>query len=66
MVLHAKPFLRQLRANLRKVFRTQAFGRVRVIVRIHYLGQVYDCVPGAELGVDLWVDTPNPPGYTAP
>jgi hypothetical protein len=24
---------------------------------------VYDCVPGAELGVDLWVDSPNPPGY---
>ncbi|MGE5696394.1 MAG: SDR family oxidoreductase [Candidatus Sericytochromatia bacterium] len=24
---------------------------------------VYDCVPGSELGVDLWVDTPNPPGY---
>ncbi len=24
----------------------------------------YDCVPGAELGVDLWVDSPNPPGYT--
>ena len=23
----------------------------------------YDCVPGAELGVDLWVDSPNPPGY---
>ncbi|WP_299566408.1 NAD(P)-dependent oxidoreductase [uncultured Mycolicibacterium sp.] len=27
---------------------------------------VYDCVPGAELGVDLWVDSPNPPGYTGP
>ncbi|GAT12283.1 NAD(P)-dependent oxidoreductase [Mycolicibacterium novocastrense] len=27
---------------------------------------VYDCVPGAELGVDLWVDTPNPPGYAGP
>jgi citronellol/citronellal dehydrogenase len=27
---------------------------------------VYDCVPGSDLGVDLWVDTPNPPGYTAP
>ncbi len=27
---------------------------------------VYDCVPGgSELGVDLWVDTPNPPGYGA-
>ena len=24
---------------------------------------VYDCVPGAELRVDLWVDSPNPPGY---
>jgi citronellol/citronellal dehydrogenase len=24
---------------------------------------LYDCVPGAELGVDLWVDSPNPPGY---
>jgi citronellol/citronellal dehydrogenase len=24
---------------------------------------VYDCVPGAELGLDLWVDSPNPPGY---
>jgi citronellol/citronellal dehydrogenase len=24
---------------------------------------VYDCVPGAELGVDLWVENPNPPGY---
>lgn len=24
---------------------------------------VYDCVPGSELGVDLWVDTVNPPGY---
>src|ERR1700741_2160590 len=27
---------------------------------------VYDCVPGGELGVDLWVDTPNPPGYPGP
>jgi citronellol/citronellal dehydrogenase len=27
---------------------------------------VYDCVPGSELGVDLWVDTPNPPGYRNP
>jgi citronellol/citronellal dehydrogenase len=27
---------------------------------------VYDCVPGSELGVDLWVETPNPPGYTGP
>ena len=26
---------------------------------------VYDCVPGSDLGVDLWVDTPNPPGYSA-
>ena len=25
---------------------------------------VYDCVPGSELGVDLWVEQPNPPGYT--
>jgi citronellol/citronellal dehydrogenase len=24
---------------------------------------VYDCVLGAELGLDLWVDSPNPPGY---
>ncbi len=24
---------------------------------------VYDCVPGSKLGVDLWVDEPNPPGY---
>lgn len=24
---------------------------------------IYDCVPGSDLGVDLWVDTPNPPGY---
>jgi citronellol/citronellal dehydrogenase len=27
---------------------------------------VYDCVPGSELGVDLWVEQPNPPGYTGP
>ena len=27
---------------------------------------VYDCVPGSELGVDLWVETPNPPGYRRP
>ncbi|MBS1694384.1 MAG: NAD(P)-dependent oxidoreductase [Actinobacteria bacterium] len=27
---------------------------------------VYDCVPGSELGVDLWVDSPNPPGYAGP
>jgi citronellol/citronellal dehydrogenase len=26
---------------------------------------VYDCVPGSDVRVDLWVDTPNPPGYTA-
>lgn len=24
---------------------------------------VYDCTPGADLRVDLWVDTANPPGY---
>jgi citronellol/citronellal dehydrogenase len=24
---------------------------------------VYDCVPGSQLGVDLWVESPNPPGY---
>ncbi|MEB3020028.1 MULTISPECIES: SDR family oxidoreductase [Mycolicibacter] len=24
---------------------------------------VYDCVPGGELGLDLWVDDVNPPGY---
>jgi citronellol/citronellal dehydrogenase len=27
---------------------------------------VYDCVPGSDVRVDLWVDTPNPPGYTGP
>lgn len=27
---------------------------------------VYDCVPGSELGVDLWVDSANPPGYQGP
>ena len=27
---------------------------------------VYDCVPGSQLGVDLWVETPNPPGYSGP
>jgi len=27
---------------------------------------VYDCVPGSELGVDLWVEQPNPPGYSGP
>src|ERR1700687_774886 len=24
---------------------------------------VYDCVPGSELQLDLWVDSTNPPGY---
>src|ERR1700748_2419150 len=27
---------------------------------------VYDCVPGSELEVDLWVENPNPPGYVQP
>lgn len=27
---------------------------------------VYDCIPGSELGVDFWVDSANPPGYSAP
>jgi len=27
---------------------------------------VYNCVAGAQLGVDLWVDSPNPPGYSGP
>src|ERR1700739_3504948 len=27
---------------------------------------VYNCVPGAILGVDLWVEEVNPPGYTGP
>jgi citronellol/citronellal dehydrogenase len=27
---------------------------------------VYDCVPGANLGVDLWVEEVNPPGYIQP
>ena len=27
---------------------------------------VYDCVPGSQLGVDLWVEAVNPPGYTGP
>lgn len=28
---------------------------------------VYNCTPGeVDLGVDLWVDSPNPPGYTGP
>src|SRR5579884_464227 len=27
---------------------------------------VYDCTPGGNLQVDLWVETANPPGYRAP
>ena len=27
---------------------------------------VYDCIPGSDLGVDLWVDSANPPGYVQP
>jgi citronellol/citronellal dehydrogenase len=27
---------------------------------------VYDCVPGSGLEVDLWVESPNPPGYVQP
>jgi len=27
---------------------------------------VYDCIPGSDLGVDFWVDSANPPGYTGP
>lgn len=27
---------------------------------------IYDCIPGSVLGVDIWVDEPNPPGYQAP
>jgi citronellol/citronellal dehydrogenase len=27
---------------------------------------VYDCVPGGDLGVDLWVEEVNPPGYVQP
>ena len=27
---------------------------------------VYNCVPGSDLGVDLWVESANPPGYTGP
>ncbi|EUA89541.1 iron-regulated short-chain dehydrogenase/reductase domain protein [Mycobacterium ulcerans str. Harvey] len=27
---------------------------------------IYNCVPGAKLGVDLWVEEVNPPGYTQP
>jgi citronellol/citronellal dehydrogenase len=27
---------------------------------------VYDCSPGTELRVDMWVDTANPPGYRNP
>ncbi|OMC41359.1 short chain dehydrogenase [Mycobacterium sp. GA-1841] len=26
----------------------------------------YDCVPGADLRIDLWVDAANPPGYVGP
>jgi len=26
---------------------------------------IYDCVAGSELGLDFWVDGPNPPGYAA-
>jgi citronellol/citronellal dehydrogenase len=26
----------------------------------------YNCTPGGELGVDFWVDSVNPPGYTGP
>ena len=25
---------------------------------------VYDCIPGSDLGVDFWVESANPPGYT--
>lgn len=25
---------------------------------------VYDCAPGGQLQADLWVESPNPPGYT--
>jgi hypothetical protein len=24
---------------------------------------IYDCVAGSELGLDFWVESPNPPGY---
>src|SRR6202011_265273 len=27
---------------------------------------VYDCIPGSTLGVDFWVDSANPPGYSGP
>jgi citronellol/citronellal dehydrogenase len=27
---------------------------------------VYDCISGSVLGVDIWVDEANPPGYQAP
>lgn len=27
---------------------------------------IYDCVPGSDLGLDLWVDSVNPPGYVQP
>jgi citronellol/citronellal dehydrogenase len=26
----------------------------------------YDCTPGGDLAVDIWVDEPNPPGYRPP
>jgi hypothetical protein len=25
---------------------------------------VYDCIPGSDLGVDFWVESANPPGYS--
>jgi citronellol/citronellal dehydrogenase len=27
---------------------------------------IYDCIPGSVLGVDIWVDEANPPGYQGP
>jgi NAD(P)-dependent dehydrogenase (short-subunit alcohol dehydrogenase family) len=27
---------------------------------------VYECMPGSTLGVDFWVDSANPPGYSGP
>jgi citronellol/citronellal dehydrogenase len=27
---------------------------------------IYNCTPDADLGVDFWVDTANPPGYSGP
>jgi citronellol/citronellal dehydrogenase len=26
---------------------------------------IYDCVAGSELGLDFWVDSPNPPAYAS-